>query len=888
MESDTLTAREARGKLQNAKRRDVPLKQKAREVLQLGRRYLDVDVAYLTRIDTKTGRWETTVSTDSRDERLPEGLELDLQTTYCRRTIKADGPVALHDAPAQGMDDDPAFEAHGFSCYYGMELRLDGERYGTLCFVADDPRDAFEADETLFADLIRQLLEQELERQQHQTEFTRQTNLINVLNRVLRHNIRNEMSVIRGRTQIMADKIEDSASVDTVLEKVDGLIDLCQKAREVEEIVDQDHDPTQTNLKPLIRDVIDDISNEFPAASITLDADTDVVAEVLPSFERAVRELLENAAKHGGESPSVTVTATQDSRGIEVQVADTGPGIPDQEREVLKTGVETPLIHGSGLGLWLVHWIMTTHDGTIDATVTDAGTIMTMSVPRSSTTANRGDLADLRKARDRYKAAFDEAFDAHLLIDNEAHIIEANPEAATIYGLERAELRGRSLTEFFPQEVDFDNMWTAFQDRGKDRGIVSVVGADGQHRRIEYSATTDIIPGKHLLTARDVTKRQQRQTELERYETVLDSINDVAWVLDENKQVTLVNQATLETISDSREQIIGTPLAEFEDIFAEPEVFKTWEGLVEDVLAGDVAEGDLDVTFNLGDDPLIMNLRVAPVPDSDDPGGVAVVGSDITARKRREQSLEEYETIIESLGDAVYVLDEEGRFTYVNDELVELVGYDRETIIGNTPSLFKNPETVERSEQQLGRVLSSDGPDTVSFEMTIQPRDGDPITCRDNMCALPYEGDEFNGSVGTLRDITDRKRRERQLTALKQRYETLIESAPDPVFVADYETGEILETNAAAETLLGKPREEIVGQRQTALHPTDQAEQYRRFFEEYAQSGETLRQLPDGSNIYMTADDGRQIPIEITVGTASLPSGPAAIGIFRDISGSMA
>ena len=852
--------------------------------LRVGERYLGADNAHLTQIDTKTDRWEAVVSTDPQGEQFPEGRELDLQRTCCKRTIETDGPVTIHDTSAREHDSGPVFEAYDFECYYGTTLYPEGEPYGTVCFVADDPRrEPFETDETLFVDLIRRLLEQELERRRHQAEITRRTNLVNVLNRVLRHNIRNDMSVIRGQTRLMADRLGGSGSGETALDRIDGLIELCQKAREVEEIVDQSNDPTETNVGKLLETVVSDVNTEFPAASVTLDADAETTATVLPSFERGVRELVENAAKHAGESPSVTVTVEDGPQSVAVHVADTGPGLPEQEREVLKTGVETPLIHGSGLGLWLAHWVVVNHGGTIESTVTDTGTNMTMSVPRSPTTAGTQDLTDLRQARDRYKAAFEEAFDAQLLLDDQARVIAANSEAANIYGLERAELRGRSLGEFIQDDFDFDGAWSAFRNNETDRDVVSISAADGRDRQLAYSATANVVPGQHLLIARDVTERQRRKADLKRYETVLDSINDAAWVYDDNKEITFMNQASLDELQLPRGHVFGASLTSLKRFFEDTEAFEDWETLVEDVLAGDVVAGELDATLELADEPVVVNLGVTPVPDADDPEGAAVIASDITARKERERTLEEYETIIESLGDAVYMTDQEGRFRYVNDELVELVGYDRETIIGNMSSLFKDPENVERAERQLGRVLSADGPDMVSFEVTIQPRDGDPITCRDNMRALPYEGDEFEGSVGTLRDITDRKRRERQLTALKERYETLIESAPNPVFVADYETGEILETNAAAETMLGVSREGIVGRHQVQLHPSEQAEQYRRFFEEYGRSGKTLRRLPDGSRIYVTDDNGEKIPVEISVGKISLPSGPAVVGIFRDV-----
>jgi PAS domain S-box-containing protein len=147
------------------------------------------------------------------------------------------------------------------------------------------------------------------------------------------------------------------------------------------------------------------------------------------------------------------------------------------------------------------------------------------------------------------------------------------------------------------------------------------------------------------------------------------------------------------------------------------------------------------------------------------------VVSDITDRRERKQQLREYGTIVDALADPVYVIDETGRFTHVNDEFVELVGYERETIIGSGPSVIKTEDAVERAEQQLRRLLSSAGPETVTFEVTIHPREGDPVICEDHMGILPYDGDEFDGSVGVLRDMTEQKAFENELAVQNERLE---------------------------------------------------------------------------------------------------------------------
>jgi PAS domain S-box-containing protein len=168
----------------------------------------------------------------------------------------------------------------------------------------------------------------------------------------------------------------------------------------------------------------------------------------------------------------------------------------------------------------------------------------------------------------------------------------------------------------------------------------------------------------------------------------------------------------------------------------------------------------------------ILSVNAAPLLDETGTVESVVASlSDITDRMERRQESEEYRTIVEALADAVYVIDEEGQFTQVNDEFVDLVGYERETLIGNTPSLIKDDDTVERTERQLGQLLSSDGPDTVTLEVEIQPREGDSIVCEDHMGILPYDGEEFEGSVGVLRDITEHKEYEQGLEAQNERLE---------------------------------------------------------------------------------------------------------------------
>ncbi len=505
MKDTTVSIKKARDKLYDIIREEVPFEQKARNALELGMQYLGADNAHLTRIDQETDHWEATVSTDPPDGRFPPGLELDLDSTYCRRTIEATSSIALHDAPNQGWDDDPAFETHGLHCYHGTSLIVDNTTYGTVCFVAEGPRAEFTDGETMFAELIAKLLERELERQQHEAELTRQTNLAIVLNRVLRHNLRNDLSVVRGFTELMADRLGENPYSETVLEHIDDIIKLADKARELDRTVAADFEDESTTITALVDRIIKRVSRQYPNASISAEYDEPVTAAVLPSFELALKELIENAAKHGGDAPAVTVSVDAVPHAVEIQIGDTGPGLATHETEVLETGTETSLTHGSGLGLWLCHWIITSHDGSIDANVTNEGTTMTLSIPRSTDTNVHQQISKLTRARDQYEAAFEEANDAMIIINDDARIIHANPKASSIYGLDQRALLGQPFQRFLPDEFEFGSAWNEFQNAGRERDTVTIVGADGFERQVEYSATTDIVPGQHLVVSRDIT-----------------------------------------------------------------------------------------------------------------------------------------------------------------------------------------------------------------------------------------------------------------------------------------------------------------------------------------------------------------------------------------------
>lgn len=210
--------------------------------------------------------------------------------------------------------------------------------------------------------------------------------LISVINRVLRHNMRNKMGIITGYAEMLEERLsgEDAEKASQIKETADQLFDLTESAKQLDEYRDLSPALEPVDIAPMLEDTVSELQMQYPEASVTVNAPDTVVADTHERLKTALWEVLENAAKHGGDPPLIEVDVTDVETGVTIAVRDNGPGIPEIEQEVLESSVETPLVHGEGLGLWLIHWIVTSLDGELETTAGDEGTTVTIRLPKGS------------------------------------------------------------------------------------------------------------------------------------------------------------------------------------------------------------------------------------------------------------------------------------------------------------------------------------------------------------------------------------------------------------------------------------------------------------------------------------------------------------------------
>ncbi|QLG28775.1 PAS domain S-box protein [Halorarum halophilum] len=219
---------------------------------------------------------------------------------------------------------------------------------------------------------------------------------LQVLNRVLRHDLRNDMNVVDGYAGLLATTVREDPDraceyADIIRQRARNLVDLGEKARTLDALVTDAETVTEVvDVVALIRSHCEQLRAEHPEVELTASLPESASVTAVPILGSAFDNLLENAVEHNDrERPTVDVSATvvrpsdtEEAAHVRVRIGDDGPPIPENDREVLRRGSETALEHASGLGLWLVSWIVSASGGTIEFDpVEPRGNVVTVRLP---------------------------------------------------------------------------------------------------------------------------------------------------------------------------------------------------------------------------------------------------------------------------------------------------------------------------------------------------------------------------------------------------------------------------------------------------------------------------------------------------------------------------
>ncbi|QLD88833.1 PAS domain S-box protein [Natronomonas salina] len=382
---------------------------------------------------------------------------------------------------------------------------------------------------------------------------------------------------------------------------------------------------------------------------------------------------------------------------------------------------------------------------------------------------------ELERTERRFEAIFEDPNILVGLLEPDGTVLDINQTAMEYIGTDLQAVRGQPFWETpwwsHDESVQADvREWTERAAEGEYVGFqADLERPNGGSYALEgvFRPVTDDEGNvvSIIVSDRDVTERKERERELELFRTLLDYSNDVLLVVDpETGRLRDANDTACERLGYGREELLEMDVTDIEMRF--PDV-DNWESHVEDIRA----EGSVTIrgTHQRKDGstfPVEVNVSYVEL----DQPYVIAIARDITERQHRQQELEQYETIVETIPDGAYVLDEDHRFTLVNETLVEMTGCSREELLGSDAGVISTDGGHQRG-LELREQLKAGEIDVAVLEEEIQTADGGTFDAEIRFDALYDEEGTFRGTAGVIRDISERKEYERKLEESNERLE---------------------------------------------------------------------------------------------------------------------
>ncbi len=240
--------------------------------------------------------------------------------------------------------------------------------------------------------LLFSIIHDVTEREQTRERLEHQNEQLELLNRVVRHDIRNDMSVVLGHAEILDEYVVDDGQqyLDAVQEHSEHIVELTRTARELMETLlgEDGADPGAVELEDVLRTELNDARAAYDDATFTGGEslpDVDVCGNELLSS--VFRNLLNNAIQHNDtDHPQVSVGVEDRGTTVEVTVADNGPGVPDGQKEaIFGKGEHGIRSSGTGLGLYLVYTFVDQFGGDVWVTDNDpTGAVFHVELPKAN------------------------------------------------------------------------------------------------------------------------------------------------------------------------------------------------------------------------------------------------------------------------------------------------------------------------------------------------------------------------------------------------------------------------------------------------------------------------------------------------------------------------
>ena len=462
---------------------------------------------------------------------------------------------------------------------------------------------------------------------------------------------------------------------------------------------------------------------------------------------------------------------------------------------------------------------------------------------------------ELRKSEEKYRTIFESFHDVYYQTDKERLVTIISPSVRDRAGWDPEEIIGHPVTEFFLNPDDSDVMLQRLLESGAVNDYeLKLKAKDG--KVVETSASSQIMIGKDGQpigvegVLRDITERKRAEEALreseEKYRDLVENLTEVVYALDLNGKVQYISPAIKSLMGYTPKEMEGRAFAGLihkKDLPQAMERFKV-------LLSGHTTiPREYRIKSKSGEIRWIHTSN-RPVFKGDRVVGVQGVLSDITERKKTEETMQFMQFSIDRTADAAFWMGKDARFIYVNDAACLSLGYSRKELL-NMSVHDIDPDFPAEVWPEHWKDVKKRG--SFALESHHRTKDGRVFPVEVTVNYLKFGGKEYNCAF--VKDITERKKAEEALRENEEKYRAIFESINDVYFRTDSD-GRVTLISPSVRIQAGWDPEEIVG-KQVAdfyLNPDDHKKTMEKLNESGVVNDYELKLLAkDGSVIETSA-----------------------------------
>ncbi len=334
-------------------------------------------------------------------------------------------------------------------------------------------------------------------------------------------------------------------------------------------------------------------------------------------------------------------------------------------------------------------------------------------------------------------------------------------------------------------------------------------------------AEDEVINMNAELEERVEQRTIEYQKSEERYHTLIQQATDAIYVVDSDRNFTEVNDSMCEMTGYTRKELLHMNVKTLLD----PEELKSRPL---PLLTSYIGQGPFERRFvRKSGEKFTAEVNVKVFPDN----RVMVVARDVTDRNKMASEVSDAELKFRTIADksmvGIYMV-QHGKFSYVNPRFAEIFGYQPEELTNTVPVDAIIYDTHREYTNQQVKLRMEGKIDSVRYETMGKKKDGSSnwvefYGSRVTMSSIPT-------IIGSMMDVTERRKAEDELKLSEQKYKVMFESNPMPMWMIAKDSLKILAVNDAAANHYGYSKEELTSMDVTTLRlPEDREIQLRGY-----------------------------------------------------------